>query len=99
MNPFFLAGGTTAIAFTQDVVHPGLRATAYSLCVIIMHLLGSALGPLVVGMLSDRYEIQTALALLPLAALWAGLLFFIGSFFYEKDLAKVEKVALSVEEA
>ena len=102
----FLAGGTTAIAFassaiavTQDVVHPGLRATAYSLCVIIMHLLGSALGPLVVGMLSDRYGIQTALALLPLAALWAGLLFFIGSFFYEKDLAKVEKVALSVEEA
>jgi predicted MFS family arabinose efflux permease len=102
----FLAGGTTAIAFassaiavTQDVVHPGLRATSYSLCVIIMHLLGSALGPLVVGMLSDRYGIQTALALLPLAALWAGLLFFIGSFFYEKDLAKVEKVALSVEEA
>ena len=102
----FLAGGTTAIAFassaiavTQDVVHPGLRATAYSLCVIIMHLLGNALGPLVVGMLSDRYGIQTALALLPLAALWAGLLFFIGSFFYEKDLAKVEKVALSVEEA
>ena len=102
----FLAGGTTAIAFassaiavTQDVVHPGLRATAYSLCVIIMHLLGSALGPLVVGLLSDRYGIQTALALLPLAALWAGLLFFIGSFFYEKDLAKVEKVALSVEKA
>ena len=102
----FLAGGTTAIAFassaiavTQDVVHPGLRATAYSLCVIIMHLLGSALGPLVVGMLSDRYGIQTALTLLPLSALWAGLLFFIGSFFYEKDLAKVEKVALSVEEA
>ncbi len=102
----FLAGGTTAIAFassaiavTQDVVHPGLRATAYSLCVIIMHLLGSALGPLVVGMLSDRYGIRTALTLLPLSALWAGLLFFIGSFYYEKDLAKVEKVALSVEKA
>jgi MFS family permease len=50
-----------------------------------MHLLGSALGALVVGMLSDRFGIQTAL---PLSALWAGLLFFIGSFFYEKDLAK-----------
>jgi predicted MFS family arabinose efflux permease len=103
---FFLAGGTTAIAFassaiavTQDVVHPGLRATAYSLCVIIMHLLGSALGALAVGMLSDRFGIQTALTLLPLSALWAGLLFFIGSCFYEQDLAKVEKIALSVEEA
>jgi predicted MFS family arabinose efflux permease len=100
----FLLGGTTAISFassaiavTQDVVHPGLRATAYSLCVIIMHLLGSALGPLVVGMISDRYGIITALTLLPLSALWAGLLFFIGSFYYEKDLAKVERVALTVD--
>ena len=87
----FLLGGTTAIAFassaiavTQDVVHPGLRATAYSLCVIIMHLLGSALGPLVVGMLSDRYGITTALTLLPLSALGAGILFFIGSLYYER---------------
>ena len=100
----FLLGGTTAIAFassaiavTQDVVHPGLRATAYSLCVIIMHLLGSALGPLAVGMISDRYGITTALTLLPLSALGAGILFFIGSFFYEKDLSKVEKVALTLE--
>ena len=101
----FLLGGTTAIAFassaiavTQDVVHPGLRATAYSLCVIIMHLLGSALGPLVVGMISDRYGIATALTLLPLSALWAGILFYVGSFYYAKDLAKVERVALVVNE-
>jgi predicted MFS family arabinose efflux permease len=101
----FLLGGTTAIAFassaiavTQDVVHPGLRATAYSLCVIIMHLLGSALGPLVVGMLSDRYGIATALTLLPLSALGAGILFFIGSLYYEKDLARVERVSLVVQE-
>jgi MFS family permease len=99
----FLLGGTTAIAFassaiavTQDVVHPGLRATAYSLCVITMHLLGSALGPLAVGMISDRYGITLALTLLPLSALWAGLLFFIGSFYYAEDLAKVERVALAV---
>jgi len=98
----FLFGGVCAIAFassaiavTQDVVHPGLRATAYSLCVIIMHLLGSALGPLLVGILSDRYGLVAALTLMPLSALVAGLLFFIGSFFYERDLAKVEKITLS----
>jgi predicted MFS family arabinose efflux permease len=100
----FLFGGVSAIGFassaiavTQDVVHPGLRATAYSLCVIIMHLLGSALGPLVVGILSDRYGLVAALTLMPFSALIAGLLFFIGSFFYERDLAKVEKVTLSLE--
>jgi len=33
------------------------------------------------------------------AVSWAILIFFVGSFYYEKDLAKVEKVALSVEKA
>jgi hypothetical protein len=81
-----------AIAVTQDVVHPGLRATAYSLCVIIMHLLGSALGPLVVGLLSNRWGITPALTLLPLSALRAGILFFIGSFYSGKDLVRMERV-------
>jgi hypothetical protein len=63
-----------------------------------MRLLGSALGALVVGgMLSDRFVIQTALTLLPLSALWAGLPSFIRSCFHEKYLAKVEKIALSAE--
>jgi hypothetical protein len=32
-----------------------------------------------------------------LSSLVAGVLFFIGSFYYEKDLAKVEKIAIRVE--
>lgn len=86
-----------AIAVTQDVVHPGLRATSYSFCVIIQNLLGSSLGPIFIGAMSDRYDISTALRVLPLFTIIAGILFFIGSFFYERDLAKVEKVVLSVE--
>ena len=38
-----------AAAVTQDVVHPGLRAISYSLCVITQHILGTALGPVFVG--------------------------------------------------
>jgi len=86
-----------AAAITQDVVHPGVRATSYSFCVIVQHLLGSSLGPIFVGYVSDRTDISTALAMLPVFALAAGILFLAGSFFYEKDLAKVEKVAISVE--
>ena len=47
--------GITAVAFvpacvavTQDVVHPGLRAISLSLNIIIQHLLGSSLAPVVV---------------------------------------------------
>ncbi len=103
--PILLMGGIVAAAFspgaaavTQDVVHPGLRAISYSLCVIVQHLLGTALGPIFVGVVSDSYGIATAFMLLPLAFLIAGILFFAGSFFYERDLAKVEKVKLEIEE-
>jgi len=87
-----------AIAVTQDVVHPGLRAISYSLCVISQNLLGSSFGPIFVGSLSDRYDIATALVVLPAFTLIASVLYFIGSFYYERDLAKVEKVALLVED-
>ena len=50
-----------ACALTQDVVHPGLWALSWSLCVIVQNLLGSSLGPLAVGALSDRYGLRTAM--------------------------------------
>jgi MFS family permease len=88
-----------AIAVTQDVVHPGLRATSYSFCVIFQNLLGSSLGPLFVGMVSDRWDLTAALTIVPVASLIAAVLFFIGSRFYLRDLARVEKVELSVEDS
>jgi MFS family permease len=92
-----IAFASSAIAVTQDVVHPGLRATSYSLCVIVQNLLGSSVGPLFVGVLSDQYDIKTALTIASLSSLVAGILFFIGSFYYEKDLAKVEKISIMAE--
>jgi MFS family permease len=86
-----------AAAVTQDVVHPGLRAISYSLCVIVQNLLGSSLGPVVTGYISDQSDILTALKTLPIFLLIAALLFFIGSFFYNRDLAKVQRVELKVE--
>ncbi len=86
-----------AAAVTQDVVHPGLHAISYGLCVIVQHILGSTLGPIFVGAISDAYNIQTALALLPIFIVLSGILFFIASFFYEKDLSQVERVALQTE--
>jgi predicted MFS family arabinose efflux permease len=100
-----LFGGIAIVAFvpagaavTQDVVHPGLRAISYSLCVIVQHILGSSVGPIVVGAVSDAYDIQTAMLILPLFTLIAGLLFLLGSIYYERDLERVEKVVLKVEE-
>ncbi len=85
-------------AVTQDVVHPGMRAISYAVAVVIQNLLGASLGPIVMGAISDATNIQTAFAFLPIALLIASALFFAGSFFYEKDLRKVEKIKLEVVE-
>jgi predicted MFS family arabinose efflux permease len=101
----FLLGGISAIAFassaiavTQDVVHPGLRATSYSICVIFQNLLGSSLGPIFTGFISDRFDIKTALTLVSFSPILAGVFFYVGSRFYERDLAKVEKISIYLEE-
>lgn len=93
-----VAFASPAIAVTQDVIHPGLRAISYALCVIIQHMLGSALGPVVTGYLSDLYDIRVALTIVPLISFSSTILFFIGSRFYEKDLARVPKVDLVPED-
>jgi len=83
-------------AVTQDLVHPGLRATSYAFAVITQNLLGASAGPLIMGILSDRTDISTALSILPIFLVLSSILFFIGSFFYEKDLEKVVDVPLEV---
>ena len=92
-----MAFASSAIAVTQDVVHPGLRAISYALCVIAQNLLGSSLGPIVTGALSDAYGIATALKLATFAALVSCVLFYLGSKFYKRDLDKVERVTLTAE--
>ncbi len=86
-----------AAAVTQDVVHPGLRAVSYALCVIIQNLFGSSTGPIVIGAVSDAYDIQTALMILPVFLILSSVLFFMSSFFYQGDLEKAEKVVLEAE--
>jgi MFS family permease len=86
-----------AITVTQEVIHPGLRAVSYSICVVIQNLLGASLAPIVIGAISDAYDIKKAMTILPLFLLMSALLFFVGSFFYERDLNKVEKVTLECE--
>jgi len=51
-----------------------------------------------VGAISDRYDIGTALTIVPLFSLIAGLFFFAGSLFYMRDLKKVERVEITIED-
>jgi len=87
----FISG---AAAVTQDVIHPGLRATSYAIAVVIQNLLGASTAPIVMGKMYDLTNIQTALSVLPFILLIGALLFWLGSRYYVKDLEKVAQINL-----
>jgi MFS family permease len=89
----FISG---ASAVTQDVIHPGLRATSYAIAVVVQNLLGSSTAPIVIGKIYDLSNIKTALAILPFVLVIGSFLFYLGSRYYEKDMDKVTKIKLEV---
>ena len=89
----FLAG---AAAVTQDVIHPGMRATSYAIAVAVQNLLGSFTAPIVLGKISDLSNIKTAISILPFVLLIGTILFYLGSRYYVSDMDKVAKIRLEV---
>ena len=87
-----------ACALTQDVVHPGLWALSWSLGVIVQNLLGSSLGPLAVGALSDRYGLRTAMLVVPAFSAIAGACFIAASRFYVADRQKEKGIQVELEQ-
>lgn len=87
----FIAG---AAAVTQDVIHPGLRATSYAIAVAVQNLLGSFTAPIILGKISDLSNIRTAMTILPFILILGALLFYIGSRYYLSDMDKVAKIKL-----
>ena len=100
----FLIFGVLVLAFisgaasvTQDVIHPGLRATSYAIAVVVQNLLGASTAPIVMGKIYDLTNIQTALSILPFVLLIGAVLFWLGSRHYVKDLGKVAQIPLEAE--
>ena len=87
----FIAG---AAAVTQDVIHPGLRATSYAIAVAVQNLIGSFTAPIVLGKISDLSNIKTAVSILPFVLMVGALFFFLGSKYYVNDMGRVTRINL-----
>ena len=57
-----------------NLVHPGDRASALALSVFVIHALGDVISPSIIGALSDRFTLGTAVLIVPLAAAVSGIL-------------------------
>jgi predicted MFS family arabinose efflux permease len=87
-----LLGGATAtsaigpaVAVVLDVVPPSVSATAVAIYAVVQNLMGLAVGPVVTGVLADRWGLTAALATVAGAGLAAGCAFWWGSRSYDRD--------------
>lgn len=91
MTVFFLFLNTgpanTALA---NVTPPPLRATAFALSIFVLHALGDAISPPLIGAIADRAGLQAGMLFTSLAFVGAAVFWMLAAKTLEADTAKVE---------
>ena len=70
---FFNTGPTNTIL--ANVTHPAMRATAFAVNIFVIHSLGDVISPLIIGLISDKYNMNVAF-------LMVGLMFLVSAAFW-----------------
>lgn len=78
-----------------DVIHPGVRSTGSAVLSLFQNLLGLAIGPFLVGTLSDIWGLQQAMAVVPAFSVLAALFFLAAARCYDHDVRQVDGIALA----
>ncbi len=78
-------------ALLMSLVEPRLRAMLNGIHILLIHLLGDAISPFIIGYNSDKVNLKYALAMLPLFLVVGAVGFAIAAIFVPKDLKAVEK--------
>src|SRR5205807_8536104 len=77
----------TALA---NVTPPAVRASAFALNIFIIHLLGDATSPPLIGVVRDRWNMNVALWGVAVLMVTAGCLWFWGAKYLPSDTEKIE---------
>ena len=78
-----------------DVIHPGVRSTGSAVLSLFQNLLGLAIGPFLVGVMSDMWGLQQAMAVVPAFSVLAALFFMAAARCYDHDVSQVEDIRLT----
>ena len=73
-----------------NVSHPLYRATAFAVNIFLIHALGDAISPTIIGWLSDLYELRLAMLIAPLFIFLALLFCLICCRFIDEDTSRIE---------
>ena len=82
------SGSSSAVV--TEVNDPRIHATVLSVLALAISLLGMAPGPFIVGLLADFSELKTAMLIMPLASLLAGLCFLAANRHYRTDALRYQ---------
>ena len=77
-----------------NVVPPGQRAMGFAVNIFVIHALGDAISPAIIGSLSDRWGLSSALLITPLAVLIAALFAWWGGRFVTADQLAAGEVTI-----
>jgi hypothetical protein len=79
-------------ALLANVVSPAIRSTAFAANIVVIHLLGDALSPTLIGMLSDRLGLASAFMITPAMLAVAGLVGVLGIPRVGPDMQRMESM-------
>lgn len=94
---FYGAHNGPVYSCLPELVHSGLRVTVVSVMTFFQNVLGFALGPIFVGVVSDRYGLETAMIVASFVPIIGAACFWIGSRFYARDMAKAQQAEVVME--
>ncbi len=93
---FFNTGPSNAAL--ANVTHPSVRATAFALNILIIHALGDAAAPPLIGAVADRSNMNVAFLVVSAMMLLAGVLWLWGARFLPSDTARIEALGTTKSE-
>jgi hypothetical protein len=91
---FFNTGPANTIL--ANVVRSNIRATAFAINILIIHALGDAISPLIIGIIGDRTSLQTAFVAVALLIPLSGMLWIRGAKYLDADTARAESPGKAV---
>ena len=92
----FIVIGTNgpSMAMVANLTHHSVHSSAFATLTIANNLLGIALGPLVIGKISDHVGLHDAFQLMPFMSILSAAVFFYAKRHYHSDIIRLTEQGL-----
>jgi len=94
---FFNTGPSNTIL--ANVTPPAVRATAFAVNILVIHALGDAISPTIIGWVSDHYDMRKGFLFVGFMLLVGGVIWLCGARYLQRDTARAEGEAAAAGDA